>query len=71
MQKSSTMGLRGSRIFKGGQLTIGMDLGHRSSCYCVLDEPNGSRMRRNRMGRILGSTLHFTLKLKALLCFRY
>jgi hypothetical protein len=30
MQKSSTMQVRGSRIFKGGQLTIGMDLGDRS-----------------------------------------
>jgi hypothetical protein len=32
MQKSSTMGLRGSRIFNGGRLTIGMVLGDRSSC---------------------------------------
>ena len=38
MQKSSTMRARGSRIFQGGQLTIGLDLGDRSSCYCVLDE---------------------------------
>jgi hypothetical protein len=42
MQKSSTMGLRGSRIFKGGQLIIGMDLGDRSSCYWVLDEPGAA-----------------------------
>jgi transposase len=25
-------------IFKGHQLTIGLDLGDRWSCYCVLDE---------------------------------
>ena len=36
------MGLRGSRIFNGGQLTIGMDPGDRSSCYCVLDEPGAA-----------------------------
>jgi hypothetical protein len=44
MQKSSTMRVRGSRIFKGSQLTIGMDLGDRSSCYCVL-------MKRERSHR--------------------
>src|SRR5215510_9159601 len=38
MQKSSTMRRTASKIFKGRQLTIGMDLGDRSSFYCVLDE---------------------------------
>ncbi len=38
MQKISTMRAGGSRIFKGHQLTIGLDLGDRSSCYCVLDD---------------------------------
>ena len=28
----------GNKIFKGRQLTIGMDLGDRWSFYCVLDE---------------------------------
>lgn len=37
MQKISTMRTRGNRTFKG-QLTIGLDLGDRSSAYCVLDE---------------------------------
>ena len=37
MQKISTMQANGKKIFKG-QLTIGLDLGDRSSCYCVLDE---------------------------------
>jgi transposase len=32
------MGRSGDKIFKKGQLTIGLDLGDRSSCYCVLDE---------------------------------
>src|SRR5262249_11869564 len=38
MQKSSTMRKIGNKIFKGRQLTIGMDLGDRWSCYCVLGE---------------------------------
>ena len=38
MQKISTMRIAGNKIFKGHQLTIGFDLGDRSSYYCVLDE---------------------------------
>ncbi len=37
MHKISTMQRSGRKIFKG-QLTIGLDLGDRSSSYCVLDE---------------------------------
>ncbi|HTT22397.1 MAG TPA: IS110 family transposase [Candidatus Sulfotelmatobacter sp.] len=37
MKKISTMRARGKDIFKG-QLTIGLDLGDRSSAYCVLNE---------------------------------
>jgi hypothetical protein len=37
MQKISTMRTSGKKIFKG-QLTIGLDLGDRSSSYCVLNE---------------------------------
>jgi len=37
MQKISTMRTSGKNIFKG-QLTIGLDLGDRSSAYCVLNE---------------------------------
>jgi len=37
MQKISTVKTKGKKILKG-QLTIGLDLGDRSSCYCVLDE---------------------------------
>lgn len=38
MQKSSTLRVGGSEIFRGRQLTIGLDLGDRSSNYCILDE---------------------------------
>ena len=37
MQKISTMGTNGKSIFQG-QLTTGVDLGDRSSSYCVLNE---------------------------------
>ena len=37
MQKISTMQASGKNIFKG-QLIIGLDLGDRSSAYCVLNE---------------------------------
>jgi len=37
MQKISTMRASGKNIFKG-QLTVGLDLGDRSSAYCVLNE---------------------------------
>jgi transposase len=37
MQKSSTTRASGGRILKGRQLTIGLDLGDRSSFYCVID----------------------------------
>ena len=38
MQKSSTMRKTANKISNGRQLTIGMDLGDRSSFYCVLDK---------------------------------
>ena len=37
MQKISTMRTSGKNIFEG-RLTIGLDLGDRSSAYCVLNE---------------------------------
>src|ERR1700735_3400887 len=39
MKKISTMAIEGIQIFKDNQLTIGLDLGDRTSHYCVLDEP--------------------------------
>jgi transposase len=38
MKKTSTVRVKGNMIFKGQKLTIGVDLGDRWSCYCVLDE---------------------------------
>jgi hypothetical protein len=38
MKKTSTVRVNKNTIFKGHKLTIGMDLGDRWSCYCVLDE---------------------------------
>src|SRR5258708_23550119 len=38
MKKTSTIRVNGNMIFKGHQLTIGLDLGDRWSFYCVLDE---------------------------------
>jgi transposase len=38
MQKISTVRAKGRKVFKGRQLTVGLDLGDRSSSYCVLDE---------------------------------
>jgi transposase len=38
MRKNSTLVKNGNRIFKQPALTIGLDLGDRTSCYCVLDE---------------------------------
>jgi transposase len=37
-EKTSTVRVNGNMIFKGHKLTIGLDLGDRWSCYCVLDE---------------------------------
>src|ERR1700683_395189 len=38
MKKTSTVRVNGNMIFKGHKLTIGVDLGDRWSCYCVLDK---------------------------------
>ena len=38
MRKNSTMAIRRKQIFKQPRLTIGLDLGDRSSHYCILDE---------------------------------
>jgi transposase len=38
MEKVSTTGRKQSSNFSQQKLTIGLDLGDRSSCYCVLDE---------------------------------
>ena len=38
MQKIITTPRSAKKIFKKGQLTIGLDLGDRWSCYCILNE---------------------------------
>jgi len=38
MKKISTVGARQTRNFRDQKLTIGLDLGDRTSWYCVLDE---------------------------------
>src|ERR1700746_4074154 len=38
MKKISTMQAFGNEIFNAQKLTIGVDLGDRWSCYCILDE---------------------------------
>jgi transposase len=38
MKKVSTTAVRQAKSFSEQKLTIGLDLGDRSSCYCVLDE---------------------------------
>ena len=38
MKKISTVRVNEKMIFKGHKLTIGLDLGDRWSCYCVLEE---------------------------------
>src|SRR6201987_3013641 len=38
MKKTSTVRVNRKTIFKGHELTIGLDLGDHWSCYCVLDE---------------------------------
>jgi hypothetical protein len=49
MQKISTMQTSGKTIFKG-QLTIGLDLGDRSSAYCVLDEAGEIILEQKHLG---------------------
>ncbi len=49
MKKLSTVRGSGSKIFKEHKLTIGLDLGDRSSYYCVLEtqiEFTGRKRRR-------------------------
>jgi hypothetical protein len=38
MKKVSTVAAKASRKILQQKLTVGLDLGDRNSCYCVLDE---------------------------------
>ena len=67
MQEISTMQASGSDIFAGQQLTIGLDLGDRSSNYCVLNAagdilledklPTTSQAMKQLFGRMLRSRI--------------
>lgn len=47
MDKSSTVKMSGKEILKQGKLTIGMDLGDRSTRYCVLDQAGDVILERS------------------------
>src|ERR1700676_5561725 len=47
MRKNSTVVKNGNKIFKQPALTIGLDLGDRSSCYCILDEMGNVILERS------------------------
>src|ERR1700691_6769547 len=64
MRKNSTVVKNGNKMFRQPALTIGLDLGDRSSCYCILDElgnvilersvpttPNGIRQAFGKLSR--------------------
>jgi transposase len=47
VDKSSTVTMSGNEILKQRKLTIGMDLGDRSTRYCVLDEAGDVILERS------------------------
>ena len=47
VNKSSTVTMSGNEILKRKKLTIGMDLGDRSTRYCVLDEAGDVILERS------------------------
>jgi transposase len=49
MKKISTVAVKQNRNFREQKLTIGLDLGDRSSWYCVLDEA-GEVVLEQRLG---------------------
>jgi transposase len=46
MKKVSTAAVKATKNFSQPKLTIGLDLGDRSSCYCVLDEAGKIRLEQ-------------------------
>ena len=47
MKKNSTVAAKRKQIFKQAKLTIGLDLGDRTSYYCILDEAGNVILERN------------------------
>jgi hypothetical protein len=48
VKKISTVAKRGNEIFKEPKLTIGLDLGDRTSHYCILDEAGKVILERKK-----------------------
>src|SRR5205814_10136965 len=55
MKKVSTAAQQQSRSFSEHKFTIGLDLGDRSSCYCVLDETGRIVMEQKSFHHAQGS----------------
>ena len=70
MKKVSTVGVRRSRNFSEQKLTIGLDLGDRSSWYCVLDEAGAIVLEQKlsttakAMREVFGSMPHSRIALE-------
>ena len=47
MKKMSTVAKSGNKIFKEPKLTIGLDLGDRTSHYCILDDAGNVILEHN------------------------
>jgi len=47
MKKNSTVAVGQKQIFKQAKLTIGLDLGDRTSHYCILDEAGNVILESN------------------------
>ena len=47
MKKISTVAMGGNEIFKEPKLTVGLDLGDRTSHYCILDEAGNVILERS------------------------
>ena len=62
MKKGSTAATKQSSNFSQGKLTIGLDLGDRSSWYCVLDETGAIvlEQRLNTTAKALGEVFGWT-----------
>ena len=54
MKKISTLAIEGIQIFKQNQLTIGLDLGDRTSHYCILNEAGEVILEQERPTTAIG-----------------
>jgi predicted NBD/HSP70 family sugar kinase len=67
VNKSSTVTRNGNEILRHTKLTIGMDLGDRSTRYCVLDEAGEVILERSvpttKKGTVVGAAMGASRKL--------